>query len=229
LNGGFMTSTRKFLVVGLGRFGNAVAETIWNRGGDLTVVDRDPRLVDEIKGRTHAAFVGDGTDPQVLESVGAASVDTAVVTFGESFESAVLATAALKSLNVLEIVARASTSRRADVLRAVGATRVLEIEHEMGVRAAEELLTPSARDLLDLAAQYRVVPWPATGALVGRTLKESGLRQKYEINIIGLRSVGDKQTKKLIFPAPDYVIKEGDICLLVAEESNMQRFIANQT
>ncbi len=224
-----MTSSKKFLIVGLGRFGNSVAETLWHGGADLTVVDCDPKLVDEIKGHTHAAFVGDGTDPQVLESIGARTVDAAVVTFGEAFESAVLATAALKSLNVPEIVARATTTRSADVLKAVGATRVLEIEHEMGVRAAEELLMPSARDLLELAAQYRVVPWPAAGALVGRTLKDSGLRQKYEINVLGVRMVGDKSTKKLMFPAPDYIIREGDICLLVAEDSNMRRFIASVT
>jgi trk system potassium uptake protein TrkA len=221
-----MALSKKFLIVGLGRFGNAVAETLWNRGQDLTVVDRDPKLVDEIKGHTHAAFVGDGTDPSVLESVGAKSVDTAVVTFGEAFESAVLATAALKSLGVPVIVSRASTARRAEVLRAVGATRVLEIEHEMGVRAAEEILTPNVRDLLDLAGQHRVVPWAATGALVGKPLKDSGLRQKYEINVVGMRSADDKQSKKLLFPAPDYVIKEGDILLLVGEESNIQRFIA---
>lgn len=224
-----MASQKKFLIVGLGRFGNAVAETLWNRGADLTVVDTESHAVDEIKGRTHAAFVADGTSQEVLMSIGTKDMDAAVVTFGESFESAVLSVSALKSLGVPEIVARASSPRRAEVLKAVGATRVLEIEHEMGVRAAEELLTPSARDLLELAAQYRVVPWAAKGSVLGRTLKDSGLRQRYEINVIGVRPVGERQKNKLSFPAPTYVIQEGDILLLVAEDSNMQRFVADET
>jgi len=189
------------------------------------VVDSEPSLVDVVKGRAHAAFVADGTDPSVLESVGAKEMDVAVVTFGEAFESAVLAVSTLKSLDVPVIVARAATARRAEVLRAVGASRVLEVEQEMGVRAAQELLTPSATDLLDLASQYRVVPWPATGSLVGTSLKASGLRQRYGINVIGVRSAGD-QGKLVKSPTPDYVIGEGDICLLVGEDSEIQRFVA---
>jgi trk system potassium uptake protein len=219
-----MTRINKVLIIGLGRFGNAVAETLWTRGADVTVVDRDPALVDAIKGHAQAAFVADGTDQSVLESVGAHSVDAAVVTFGESFESAVLAVSTLKSLGVNAIIARATTQRRAEVLKAVGATRVLEVEHEMGIRVAQELLTPSAGDLLELASQYRVVPWPAAGSLIGRSLKDSGLRQRYGINVLGVRSVGDKGIR-LRPPLPDYVIRTGDICLLVGEDSEMQRFM----
>ncbi len=219
-----MTRIKKVLIVGLGRFGNAVATTLWSRGADVTVVDRDPALVDAIKGRAQAAFVADGTEQSVLESVGAREVDVAVVTFGESFESAALAVSTLKALGVREIIARAATRRRAEVLRAVGATRVLEVEQEMGVRVAQELLNPSAADLLELASQYRVVPWAAAGSFVGRSLKDSGLRQRYGMNVIGVRPAGDTGTK-LKPPSPDYVLAAGDICLLVAEDSDMQRFL----
>lgn len=223
-----MTAPKKVLIVGLGRFGNAVVETLWNCGSDVTVVDRESRLVEGIKSHTHAAFIADGTDQEVLESVGARVMDTAIVTFGEAFESAVLAVSALKSLGVPEIVARAQTPRRAEVLRAVGATRVIEVEREMGERVAHEVLTPSASDWVELASQYRVVPWPAKGAIVGKTLKESGLRQNYGVNLIGVRAMGVKSSKRVTSPAPDYVIKAGDICLLVAEDSDMQRFIRSQ-
>lgn len=220
-----MTAPKKVIIIGLGRFGNAVVETLWANGADVTVVDHDGQLVERVKSHCHAAFVADATDPQVLESVGARSMDAAIVTFGEAFESAALAVSALKNLNVTEIVARASTSRRADVLRAVGATRVIEIEREIGRRVAQEVLTPSANGLLDLAAQYRVVPWLAQGSVVGRALKDSGLRQEHGLNVIGVHPAGAKPNAKLMFPAPDYVIKAGDVCLLVAEESEMQRFL----
>lgn len=219
-----MARIKKVLIVGLGRFGAAVADTLWKRGADVTVIDSEAAIVDTVKGRSHAAFVADGTDPSVLESVGARGMDAAVITFGEAFESAVLTVATVKAMGVPMIVARATTTRRADVLRAVGATRVLEIEHEMGVRAAQELVTPSANDLLTLASQYRVVPWPASGDFVGRSLKDSGLRQRYGVNVIGVRSQGDKGDK-LKVPSPDYTIKKGDICLIVAEDSDMQRFV----
>jgi trk system potassium uptake protein TrkA len=220
-----MNRAKKVLIVGLGRFGNAVAETMWERGADVTVVDTDSSLVDAVKARVHAAFVADGTDVTVLESVGARNMDAAVVTFGEAFESAVLAVSTLKSLAVPEIVARGATSRRVEVLRAVGATRIVEVEHEMGVRVAQQLLMPSATEFIDLASQYRVVPWLVKGALVGRSLRESGFRQNYGINVIGVRRSGDKNAQ-LKTPPPDYVLAAGDVCLLVAEDSVMQRFVA---
>ena len=93
-----MTTPQKVLIGGLGRFGDAVAETLWKSGSDVTVVERDPQLVEAIKGHTHAAFVADGAEQQVLESIGAQRMDVAVVTFGDAFESAVLAVSALKTL-----------------------------------------------------------------------------------------------------------------------------------
>lgn len=219
-----MNRNKKIIVIGLGRFGNAVASTLWTRGADVTVVDNNPSLVEAIKARTHAAFVADGTDQTVLERVGARHMDAAVVSFGDSFECAVLAVSILKSLGVPEIVARSTQSRRTEVLRAVGATRVLEVEQEMGVRAAQQLLTPGAGDLLELASQYRVVPWPAKGPLVGRSLKDSGLRQRFGINAIGVRPAGDPSNH--VKPvSPDYVLQAGDICLLVAEDADIQRFL----
>jgi trk system potassium uptake protein TrkA len=221
-----MTTPQKVLIVGLGRFGDAVAETLWKSGSDVTVVERDPQLVEAIKSHTHAAFVADGAEQQVLESIGAQTMDVAVVTFGDAFESAVMAVSALKTLGVPEIIARATTSRRAEVLRAVGATRVIEVEREMGARLGHEIVSPSARDLLELAAQYRVVPWPVSGKLVGVSLKDSGFRQRFGINVLGVRPARESTKDRLVFPAPDYILKQGDVCLLVAEDADMQKFTA---
>jgi trk system potassium uptake protein TrkA len=222
-----MSRDKKVLVIGLGRFGTAIVETLWDSGVDVIVVDRDAAAVESVKGKTHAAFVAEGTEPSVLEAVGARDVDAAVVTFGEAFESSVLAVATLKSYGVKDIVARASTPRRADVLRAVGATRVLELERELGQRVAMELVTPSARELIELAGLYRVIPWEAGPKLVGRDLRGLSLRQRYGLNVIGVRAAKEAGIGRLSAPDPEATIRAGDTLLLVGEEKNLRRFAAD--
>lgn len=222
-----MHRKKTVLVLGLGRFGTALISALWEAGSDVVVIDEDATLVDDVKDKTASAFVGDATDPVVLKDLVAQNPDVAVVTFGERFEDAVLCVASLKQLGVPEIIARAATDRMAEVLRAVGATRVMQLESEMGRRLAAEIVLPVARELLDLAGTYDVVPWTAAGALVGKLLKDSGLRQQYGLNVIGIRrqkSDADKSAK--LEPAvPDTTIAKGDTLLLVGESRNISRFL----
>jgi trk system potassium uptake protein TrkA len=224
-------SNRRVLVIGLGAFGSSIIETLWN-GGDVEMVALDERedAVDRVKAKTAAAYVGDGSDPRVLADVGAADMDSAVVSFGEDFEASVLTVASLKKLGVPEIVARAATERQADVLRVVGATRVLELEREMGARIATELSTACSSELLDFAHGYRVVPWVAHGALVGKTLAEAGLRRRYDVTVLG-HGHGQKLsggTHSIVPIGPEYRIERGDTLLLVGEERAMSRFMTEQ-
>lgn len=220
---------RRVLVIGIGAFGTAIAETLWNSGDVETIVlDSSEKAVDKIKACATAAYVGDGSDPRVLVDVGAAEVDSAVVSFGEDFEASVLCVASLKQLRVPQIVARAASERQADVLRAVGATRVLELEREMGARMATELFTVCSTELLDFAHGYRVVPWVARGALVGKTLTEAALRAQYDVTVLGFGHGRELTggTHSVVPVTPEYRIKAGDTLMLVGEDKAMSRFLA---
>jgi trk system potassium uptake protein TrkA len=214
---------KRVLVVGLGRFGTSLCHALWEVGAETIVIDESASPVDKVKDQVTHAAVGDGTDPRVLDALGVALVDVAVVTFGHDFESSVLAVAALAKAAVPLIIARAETRRKADVLRAVGASRVLEIEWEMGRRLAQDLVSPVASDLLDLAETYRVTPWLAQGRLIGKTLADSGLRATFKLNAIGVRPKNDERTRVQL-AQPDYVIAEGDTLLLVGEQADVRRF-----
>lgn len=223
---------KRVLVIGLGRFGTAIVETLWQSGAEVIAVDESPEAIDAIKDRTSAAFVGDATSVKVLEGIGAREVDTAVVTYGEHFEPAVLCVASLVRFGVREIIARAATDRQSDILRAVGATRVVQLEAEMGHRLGADITMPLALDLVDIASHYRVVPWSAQGSLVGQTLAASNVRQRYRLNVIGIRrkvagAASSASSKpKIEPPAPDYVIGDGDTLLLVGDEHDMAKFMS---
>jgi len=214
-------------VVGLGRFGGALAAELWDTGCELIVVDKDPEAIAPFKAKSGAAFVADANDPGVLESVGAKDVDVAVVTSGEDFEGTVLAVSQLAQLGVKTIFARAASERQAHVLRAVGATRAIQVEDEMGHRVAVQVLNPASEHLMDFATHFRVVPWLAVPAYVGKTLAEAGFR-KFEINVLGVfQKDAQAETKpKLQLAAPDCRIQQGDTLLRVGEEEKLEHFLA---
>jgi len=219
---------KKVLVIGLGRFGGALAEELWDTNVELIVVDRDSEAVDAHKGRASAAFVADATDPGVLDNIGASEVNVAVVTSGEDFEATVLCVSQLAQLGVKNIFARAANDRQAHVLRAVGATRAIQVENEMGRRVATQVLNPVAAHFMDFAMHFRVLPWVAAPSYVGKTLAEADFR-KFDINVLGyFRTASASNAKpRLQLPAPTYRIENGDTLLLVSEEENMEKFLAS--
>jgi trk system potassium uptake protein TrkA len=123
---------KRILVVGLGRFGTALAESLAQHGCEVMAVDTDMHCVEVVKDRVTWAMQLDAGDPIALRSIDAQACACAVVAIGESFEGTALAVAALKEVGVPMIVARATTPRHARILQGVGAHRVVELEAEMG-------------------------------------------------------------------------------------------------
>lgn len=219
-------SQKKVLVIGLGRFGSALCEELWDTNCELLVVDKDPEAVDAHKSRASAAFVADASEPGVLENIGARDVDVAVVTSGEDFEATVLCVSQLAQMGVKTIYARAANDRQAHVLEVVGATRAIQVENEMGRRMAVQVLNPVASHLMDFATHFRVVPWSPKPPYVGKTLGASQLR-KFNLNVIGYLRTDPRQPSakpRMQLPTADYVIDERDTLLLVSEEESLERF-----
>lgn len=202
-------SERRVLVVGMNRFGKALVTTLWKAKAEVVVIDSDPEEVAEVKESCSAAFVGDVADPKVLAQIGAHEVDVAVICFGERFEPAVLCVAALRELGVKEIVARAVSDQKARVLRSVGATRVVSPDTEAGERLGLDLVARVANDLVEFAAEFRVIPWLAPEAMAGASVAELDLLQKHRVHVLGHRSRGAKQIE---LPRSDRKIAAGDTC-----------------
>lgn len=130
---------RRFLVIGLGRFGISLAETLGREGCEVVAVDMNMANVDLVKDRVAYAMQLDAADPAALRSVDAPGCAAAIVAIGENFEATVLCVAACKEAGVQKVVARARTAMQARILVAVGATQVIELESEMGRRLGQTL------------------------------------------------------------------------------------------
>ncbi len=131
--------TRRLLVIGLGRFGSALAVSAQSEGMEVIGIDNEMGPIDAVKDELSHAVCLDATDIEALRGADARICDVAVVAMGESFESSVLCVHALKELGVKEIHARAHDATQAKILRAVGATEVIEIETDFGRRHGRAL------------------------------------------------------------------------------------------
>ncbi len=131
--------TQRVLVIGLGRFGTALALGLTDRGAEVVAVDSELEFVAAVKDRIGHALQLDSTDPAALQAVDVSSCKLAVVAMGEGFEAAVLTVAALKECGARRVLARARNPRQARILRAVGADETIEVESEVGRRLAETL------------------------------------------------------------------------------------------
>jgi trk system potassium uptake protein len=142
--------SHRYLIIGLGRFGAALAESLSEQGAEVIAVDTNMAEVEAVKRKVAYAIELDATDPAALLSVDPLRCKAVIVAIGENFEATVLTLAALREVGVKDIVARARSAREARILQAVGATEIIELEAEMGrayghrlaVKAAESALAP---------------------------------------------------------------------------------------
>lgn len=224
---------RQFAVIGLGRFGRKVAETLAKKGVPVIAIDSDPELVSKVSDLVTKAVQIDSTDEQSLVASGIKDVDVAVVSMGEDIESSILTTALLKNLNIKEIVARACTPLHAQILRMIGATRVVYPEEDMGIRVANSILSPGVLEYIELGADYTLAEIEAKSESIGRTINELDLKSKYGINVIIVKrrvfEVGEKTGETVgkevkVLPTSDYKIKEGDILVVVGNSKDVESF-----
>lgn len=220
---------RKFAVIGLGRFGTTVAESLAQRGAEVIAIDKDPRLVEKLKEIVTLAVRMDSTDEEALRSQGVDKVDVAIVSIGE-FESSILTTALLKKIGVPKVITRASHTAskiQEKILSLVGADRIILPEEEMGKKLAQSLIVSNILDYLPITEKYSAAEVRAPSSFWGKRIGELKVRQKYHVNILEIRKMSpDKEKIERInyLPQATDIIEKGDILLIVGEEEDIERF-----
>ncbi len=224
---------RQFAVVGLGRFGRKVVESLAKKGAPVIAIDSDQALVEKVSNFATKAVQIDSTDESALAASGIKDVDVAVVGMGEDIESSILTTALLKNLDIKEIVARACTPLHAQILKMVGATRVVFPEEDMGIRVANSILSPGVLEYIELGADYTLAEIEAKSESIGRTINELDLKTKYGINVIIVKKqvvevaekTGETMKKEVkVLPTSDYKIHEGDVLVVVGNSKDIEAF-----
>jgi trk system potassium uptake protein TrkA len=207
------------LVVGLGRFGGALARTLIELGTEVLAVDSDARLVQmHSADLPHVAQV-DATDLIALRQLGAHEFDTAVVAIGAGVEASVLVTTALLDLGIDRVWAKAISDQHAKILERVGAHRVFRPEAEMGSRVAH-LVSGRVLDYLSLDESFVLAEVVAPPSFVGRTLGDIGLRATHRVTVVCVKHPGSSFT----YAESSTIVREGDLLVLAGAPSDVERF-----
>ena len=205
---------KTYLVVGLGRFGSAVAQRLYELDSEVMVIDLHPELVQRIENKVTCAAVCDARDEEALRALGARNYDCAVVAIGSDLATSVVATLNLKELGVATVICKATDDTQRRALEKIGADKVLIPEREAGVKLAQAVTSSSILDFIELSDQYGIAEVTLPEAWVGKTIRELNIRAKYGVNIIAVRENG----KINVVPDADEPLPEG--CVLVAVGAN---------
>lgn len=227
----------QYAVIGLGNFGFRVAETLAQSGGEVIGIDRDEGIVEQIKDKVSQAVVADATQEKALRAIGIPDVDAAVVTVGD-MDASIMATVILRRIGVSKIIARALSPIHERVLDEVGASRIINVEHQMADQLAKGLLAPHVLQHMAFPGGYTLVEIKASKDLINRTIRELEFRERYGLNVVAIQkripAVDDtgksflKQVTNTL-PKPDDLIADGDILVLVGGTDKIEAFLEKIT
>lgn len=213
----------RILVIGIGRLGDSLVRHLHEDGVEVIALDNNPENIERVKDFSSLALVGDATDPEVLKEIGAASVDQAVISIGDSFESSVLALTNLQDLKVKNIAVRASTAKKAKIFESIGAHKVFYVEEDMGRILAHRFSRPSILHTMELGYGIKIAEWSPAKWAEGKTLLELQLPQKHRVQVMALRD--PQRPKEIIFPAPQTVLEKGISVLLLGSDTDLQKLL----
>jgi trk system potassium uptake protein TrkA len=218
---------KQFAIIGLGRFGSAVAETLAKHDAEVLAVDKDEAKVKALTDTVTLALELDATDEKALREAGVQNVDVAVVSIGENIEASILVVMLLKELGIKEIIAKAVNDLHGKVLSHIGVNKVVYPERDMAQRVAQSLIKPEFLEQIVLSPEYSIVEMPAPTFLWEKSIRDSNLRAEYGVSIIAIKRQslvnGEKKETWNINPSPDDVIHKEDILVVLGANSDIEK------
>lgn len=205
-------------IVGLGRFGYALAVELASSGAELLVLDRDEEKVGQIREITENAMVVKSLDKKSLAAAGIQNCDVAVVCIGEQLDTSILTTLNLVSLKIPVVISKATSVEHGEILEKLGA-EVVYPERDMAIRLAHRLETSKVLDYIQLSERFNISKLVIPEKMEGKSVLEVNLRARFGLNIIGIENDGDV----IQIINPDYVFREQDILFIAGSKDGLCR------
>ena len=207
---------KRFVVIGLGRFGSWISRALHKEGFEVIALDTDEELVDRFADEVTRCVAADGTDPQVLKQVGAADADAAIISTGENLAATIMATLALKELGVKTIYAKVSSTRAAQAMERFDIAGTIFPEREAAERMARRLSSTTILDYIQLGEHYSIQEMAIPDAWIGRSLRELALPRERGVQVVALYDVLTDRWQ--VTPDPDAPLKESDVAIVAGSD-----------
>jgi len=211
---------KEFVVIGLGRFGGSIVRELIDLEADVMAIDKSQERVEEYANIATQAVAADTTDESALRSLGIRNFEHVVVAIGENIQASILTTLILKEIGVPKITVKAQNDYHEKVLRKIGADQVVHPERDMGKRIANNMLSNSILDYLDLSDEYSIVEIQANEKLAGHSLIDLDIRAKFGVNIVAIK----RGTHILVSPQAIERVELDDILIVIGSDLDIHRF-----
>lgn len=217
-----MKDSKRFIVLGLGSFGTALARRLAKNGCRVTGVDSSEERVEDVKDVLYESIVADVTDRDTLKELMVNSVDAVFISLGESIEPSLLAALHARELGAKRVFVKGVTVEHGKILDKLGVERVIFPEAEMAEQLADSMTWPNVLDLLVIDPEFSLAEIAVPTSLAGKTLRDVNLRQRYGLNVMGIKDV---LTGKLTLnPAGDYMLTDDQVLLVIGRKEELTKF-----
>ena len=206
-------------VIGLGRFGTALAIALAQAGKEVIALDRSEEKIKNIRRYTDYAFVAENLSMETLREIGIQNCDVVVVCIGEKVDVSILTTMSALELGVPHVIAKATSEEQGAVLKKIGA-EVVYPERDMALRLGKKLVSDNFLDFISLSNSVEIRQIPVSKNLIGKSVQESEIRRRYQLNIIAIENAGRTNIEIM----PEYRFQAEDILIVIGKTENMDKF-----
>lgn len=210
---------KQVIVIGCGRFGKSVAQTLSKLGHDVLIVDSDMEKIKELSELVTHAVQLDAIDEASFRTIGLRNFDVAVIAIGSNIQASIMATLITKEAGIPLVIAKAQNDMHAKILNKIGADKVVFPERDMGVRIAHSISTPNILEVIEFSPDYSIVEIVALPEWDKKTLKNLKFSSTFGLMVIAIKRGNDIN----ITPSPDYVIEKNDLLVVLGHIKNLSR------
>lgn len=219
-----MAEIKRYVVIGLGSFGSALAARLAHHKCRVTGIDSRRDNVERLKNVLYEAVVGNATERETLEALNLDDCTAVFISLGEDITQSILATLHAQELGARRIIVKGVTPEHGKILKRLGVDRIVFPEIEIAEELADRISWPNIIDFLPIDPEYSFVEIAVPEAFVGKTLRDIDLRRKFNVSMIGVK---DAMTGKLqLFPDAEYKFGPDQIVMFVGKHDDVNKLRA---
>jgi len=224
----------KYIIIGLGNFGSAIAEKLTNLGHEVIGVDQQMQKVEAVKDKITYAICLNSSDPLAIGSLPLKNTDVVIVCIGEDIAANIMTTALMKKMNVPRLISRSVSALHETVLEAMGIEEILRPEAESAERWVKKLTSSQLIDSFELSKGFSIIEVTVPEKFVGKSLEQIALIKNY--NVLVLTTI-KKTIEKNVIGIPRKVLnvqgvvtaqtifEKGDIMVLYGSDKDIQKLL----
>lgn len=214
---------KSFLVIGMGRFGTAVAKQLCELGHEVLAVDSHEVQIEHVQDMVTHAIIADATEERTLKSLGIRNYDTVIVAIGQDLTSSVLVTLAVKELGANRVICKARDEQHRKILEQIGADRVIIPEEESGAKLALQVSEKNVIDSLEVSETFGILEITLPARWVGKRIRQIDIYKKYACFVAAVKKSDPDDPTVISPPGPDYVFEATDVLVLLGDKDDLTK------